>query len=132
MHILTVFQLAVEIPNSQLPVLLVHAVEANNLKTCHTLIRGGAVSTHVTLSSWEEPCRLTSHSHPGRSRVDSCRTLIRGGAVLIHVTLSSREEPCQLTSHSHSGRSRVDSCHTLMRGGAVSTHVTLSCGEELC
>ena len=58
-----------EIPNSQLPVLLVHAVQVNNLKTCHTLIRGGAVSTRVTLSSGEEPCRLASHSHPERRTV---------------------------------------------------------------
>ena len=121
-----------EITNSQLPVLLVPAVQANNLKTCHTLIRGGAVSTHVTLSSGEEPCRLTSHSHPGRSRVDSRHALIWGGAMSTHVTLSSREEPCRLTSHSHPGRSHVDSYHTLIRGGAVSTHVTLSSGEEPC
>ena len=59
-----------------------------------TLIRGGAVSTRITLSSGEEPCGLMSHSHPGRSRVDSRHTLIRGGAVLTHVTLSSGEEQC--------------------------------------
>ena len=86
-----------EIPNSQLPVLLVHAVQANNLKTCHTLIRGGAVLTHITLSSGEEPCQLTSHSHPGRSRVDSRQTLIQGGAVSTRVTLSSGEEPVGTT-----------------------------------
>ena len=108
-----------EIPNSQLPVLLVPAVQANNLKTCHTPIRGGAMLTHA-------------HSHLGRSRVDSCHTLIRGGAVSTHVTLSSGEEPCRLTSHSHPGRSCVDSRHTLIQGGAVSTHVTLSSGEEPC
>ena len=119
-----------EIPNSQLPVLLVPAVQANSLKTCHTLIRGGAVSTPVTLSSGEEPCRLTSRSHPGeepcrlmsrshpgRSRVDSRHALIRGGAVLTHVTLSSGEELCRLTSRSHPGRSPVDSRHTLVQGG---------------
>ena len=86
-----------EIPNSQLPVLLVHAVQANDLKTCHTLIQGGAVSTRVTLSSWEEPCRLASHSHPGRSRVDSRHTPIWGRAVSTHVTLSSWEEPVGTT-----------------------------------
>ena len=37
-----------------------------------------------------------SHSHPGRSHVDSRHTLIQGGAVLTHVTLSSWEEPCRL------------------------------------
>ena len=112
------------------------------------------MSTQVTLSSREEPCRLKSHSHPGRSRVDSHshpgrsrvdsrHTLIWGGAVSTHVThssreepcrltstLSSREEPCRLTSHSHLGRSRVDSCHTLIRGRAVSTHVTLSSRKD--
>ena len=90
------------------------------------------MSTRVTLSSREEPCRLTSHSHPGRSPVDSRHTLIRGGAVSTRVTLSSGEEPCRLVSHSHPGRSRVDSRHTLIRGGAVSTHVTLSSREEPC
>ena len=102
-----------EIPNSQLPVLLVDAVEANNLNTCHNLIRGEAVSTHVTLSSGEKLCRLASHSHPGRSHVDSHHTLIRGGAVSTRVTLSSGEER-----------------HTLIRGGALSTRVTLSSREE--
>ena len=107
-----------EIPNSQLPVLLVPAVQANNLKTCHTLIRngavstrvtlirGGAVSTRITLSSGEELCRLASHSHPGRSRIDSRHTLIQGGAVSTRITLSSREEPCRLMSHSHPGRTQ--------------------------
>ena len=65
------------------------------------------MSTHVILSSGEEPCRLTSHSHPGRSLVDSRHTLIRGGAVSTHITLSSREEPCRLTSLSHQGRRTV-------------------------
>ena len=37
MHILTVFHLAIEISDSQLLLLLVHAVQANNLKTCHIL-----------------------------------------------------------------------------------------------
>ena len=54
------------------------------------------MSTHIILSSREEPCRFTSHSHPGRSRVDLHHTLIQGGAVSTHVTLSSREEPCRL------------------------------------
>ena len=51
------------------------------------------MSTRVTLSSGEEPCRLASHSRPGRSRVDSRHTLVRGGAVSTHVTLSSGEDP---------------------------------------
>ena len=88
------------------------------------------MSTHVTLSSGEEPCQLTSHSHPGRSPVDSHRTVIRGGALSTRVTLPSGEEPCRFASHPHPGRSRVDSRHTLIWGGAVSTHVTLSSGEE--
>ena len=54
------------------------------------------MSTRVTLSSGEEPCRLMSHSHSGRSRVDSRHTLIWGGTVSTHVTLSSGEEPCRL------------------------------------
>ena len=110
-----------EIPNSQLQFFLYSASRQpqdlshshpgrSRVDSRHTLIRGGAVLTHVILSSWEEPCRLTSHCHPGRSRVDSRHTLILGGAVSTHVTLSSREEPCPLTSHSHPGRSRVDSC----------------------
>ena len=37
MYILTVFHLAIEISDSQLLVLLVHAVQANNLKTRHIL-----------------------------------------------------------------------------------------------
>ena len=115
------------------------------------------MSTHVTLSSGKEPCRLTSHSHPGRNHIDSHHTLIQGGAVSTRVTLSSgeepyrltshshpgrsrvdsrhtliREEPCRLASHSHPGRSHVDSRHTLIQGGAVSTHVTLSSREEPC
>ena len=97
-----------EIPNSQLPVLLVPAVQANNLKTCHTLIQGGAISTHFTLSSGEEPCHLASHSHTGRSCVDSRHTLIRREAVSTHITLSSREEPCWLASHSHPGRTQLE------------------------
>ena len=143
-----------EIPNSQLPVLLVQCKPTTSrpvtlssreepcrlashshpgrsrVDSRHTLIRGGAVLTHVTLSSGEEPCRLASHSHPGRSRVDSRHTLIRGGAMSTRVTLSSGEEPCRLASHSHPRRSHVDSYHTLIRGGAVSTHVTLSSGED--
>ena len=62
------------------------------------------MSTRVTLSSGEEPCRLASHSHRGRSRVDSCHTLIGGGAMSTRVTL--------------------------IREGAMSTRVLLSSWED--
>ena len=88
--------------------------------SCHSLTLSLLIGLEMTCRGILPPPHHhpqdLSHSHPGRSRVDSRHTLIRGGAMSTYVTLSSREEPCRLT----------------LSSGEEPCRLTLSSREEPC